>query len=328
MPTFITGATSSIGRVLVKSLAADGERMRILARPSSDRRGLDLPGVEFVYGDVTDADSVRSGMAGCEQVVHMAAVVGHQVPESEWWRVNRDGSRNVLQAAFDLGVKSMVQVSSLSVLGATAPGEVADERRPIDTSTYTNLYQKTKHAADEIAREFAAKGLPVKIVYPAFGYGCSWASSHPSMAETTLLRMAAGKPTAIMGSGTNRICMAYYKDTVQGIRLAHERGKAGDDYILGGPCPTWHEIWAAVAQVLGKQVPRRRVPLWLLKAVSETVRLVKGKPIFPSDFFDMVGCNWNLSSAKAQRELGWQPHTLLEGLTETWAEYQASGWKA
>ena len=95
--------------------------MRVMVRKSSDRSMLEFPEVTFVEGDVTDADAIRKGMAGCQNVTHMAAIVGHNVPEAEWWRVNQDGSRNVLQAAYELHVDSVVQVSSLSVLGFTQP---------------------------------------------------------------------------------------------------------------------------------------------------------------------------------------------------------------
>ena len=327
MKTFITGGTSSIGRVLIKQIAQQGEFARVLVRKSSNISGLELPGIEFVHGDVTEPDAVRKGMEGCQRVTHLAAIVGHNVPESEWWRVNRDGTRNVLEAARSAGIESMVQVSSISVLGYTEPGELADEWRPIDTSKYVSLYQKTKGAADDLAREVAAQGLSVKIVYPTFGYGCSFASSHPSMQDNTLLRMAAGKPTAIMGSGKNRLCLAYYRDTVQGIYLAHERGVPGEGYILGGENLTFPELWVVIGEILGKEPPKRRIPLWLLKSAMAISRAVGG-PSFPPDFFDMIGLNWNFNSAKAERELGWTPHTFREGMKETWAEYRAQGWKA
>jgi NAD+-dependent farnesol dehydrogenase len=327
MTTFITGGTSSIGRVLIKEMARRGAALRVLARHSSNCCGLELPGVEFVYGDVTDPDAVRRGMHGCEQVVHMAALVGHNLPEAEWWRVNRDGSRHVLQAAYELGVESMVLVSSISVLGFTRPGEVADERRPVDTTAYMNLYQKTKRAADDIALEFAGRGLNVKIVYPGFGYGCSWASSHPSLAEQTLLRMAAGKPVAIMGSGKNKLCPVYYKDTVQGILLAGEVGAPGEGYILTGETLTFPQIWQAVAQVLGNKPPTRHIPLALLKIIARLSRLFTGKSLFPPEFFEMIELNWDFCADKARRELGWQPHTFLDGMRETWADYQVSGFR-
>ena len=117
MTMFITGGTSSIGRVLIKKVSAKGTPMHVMVRQSSNRTILEFPGVTFVEGDVTDLNAVRKGMEGCQSVTHLAAIVGHNVPEAEWWRVNRDGSRNVLQAASDLHLDSAVQVSSLSVLG-------------------------------------------------------------------------------------------------------------------------------------------------------------------------------------------------------------------
>jgi nucleoside-diphosphate-sugar epimerase len=327
MKTFVTGGTSSIGRVLVKELSKQGQALRLLVRKSSRLDGLELPGVEFVEGDVNDAASLRAGMEGCGRVTHLAAIVGHNLPEETWWKVNRDGTRLVLEAARLAGVESMVQVSSIGVLGATTPGELADESRPIDPATHISLYQKTKFAADEVGREFAARGSPVKIVYPTFGYGCSRAGSHPSMHEQTLLRMASGKPVAVLGNGKNRLCLAYYKDTVAGIQLAHERGTPGQGYILGGENLTFPEIWAAIADLLGKPAPTRRVPLPILKGVATVIRLLTGKYPFPPEFFEMIACDWNYSSAKAERELGWKFHAFQDGIAETWAEYQAQGWK-
>lgn len=323
MPIFITGGTSSIGRVLIKRLAHEGQAMRVLVRPASDRRGVGLPIVEFVSGDVTDPASLKRGMEGCDRVIHMAAIVGYNVPAETWWKVNRDGTRAVLQAALDQQVKSMVQVSTVSVLGATASGEQADERRSIDLSSYTTLYQKTKRAADEMARSYVALGLPVKIVYPCFGYGCSWASSHPSMAEMTLLRLASGKPVVVMGSGKNILTLSYYKDTVQGILLALEKGADGRDYILGGPNLTFNEVWQGVGSILHKNPPRLHVPVSLLALAGRAANALTGKQFLPPDFLDMVALNWNYNSLRAQNKLGWKMTPFRSALAETWSEYQS-----
>lgn len=325
MTTFITGGTSSIGRVLIKELNRQGESMRVLVRASSRCDGLELPGVEFVNGDVTDPTSIVNGMKGCDCVTHLAAIVGGNSSEAEWWRVNREGTRNVLRAASELGVASMVQVSSLSVLGHTAPAETADESRPIRTELHANLYQKTKYAADEIAREFAGRGLPVKIVYPGFGFGCSFASSHQSMQDQTLLRMAAGEPLVIMGDGKNKLLLAYYNDTVEGIRLAHLHGRNGEGYILGNENLTFTEIWAAIARVLGKRPPTRRIPLALLKKISAISEALKHKAIFLQEFLEMVGLNWCFSNQKARQELGWLPFAFQEVVQKTWEAYLAAG---
>ena len=139
--------------------------------------------------------------------------------------------------------------------------------------------------------------------------------------------MATGKPVAIMGSGKNRICLSYYKDTIAGILLAHEKGKAGEGYILGNDNLTFKEIWVAVAKVLGNEPPRSRIPLPVLRLISTANHVFTGKFIFPSDFFDMIGFNWCFSNRKAMEQLGWQPRSFYDGLKETWEEYQNQGWK-
>jgi farnesol dehydrogenase len=327
MTLFVTGATSSIGQVLVRKLGGDNEKVKVLVRKSSNLKALNFPSVQFVYGDVTDYETVLEGMQGCESVVHMAAIVGHNVPEETWWKVNRDGSRNVLKAAKETGVQSMVQVSTISVLGPTQPGETADENHLVDPGQYFNLYQKTKRAADDIARQFAEDGLRVMIVYPCFGYGFSSASSHPSMHETTLLRMASGKPVAIFGNGQNRLSVSYYDDTVQGILLVMQKGQSGEGYILNGDCLTFNQIWIEIARAIGKKPPTRHIPIELLKFGNAAYSLFRGKPLFPGDFFEMIGYDWCYSSEKAQSSLGWQPTRFHEGIQLTWAAYQQNGWK-
>lgn len=325
MTHFITGATSSIGKILVREALARGENVRAFVRRTSCREGLEVPGVEFALGDVTDYGSLLAGMRGASRVTHLAAAVGADIPEAEWWSITRDGAANVLRAAGELGVASFVGVSSLSVLGDTAPGELRDETGLPDPASYSGIYQRTKRAADDLVRAAAASGFKASIVYPGFGYGCSSAQSHASMAEMTLLRMARGEPVGILGSGRNRIALAYYRDTARGVLLAHEKGKPGEGYILTNGNYSFPEIWEAIASVLGRKAPRRRIPLPVLGAVSSLGKLLTGKPVFGGDFLDMVSKDWNFSNEKARRELGFRPMGLLESLEETWREYREAG---
>jgi len=325
MTTFITGGTSSIGRIMVKQLSDQGEPLKVLVRSSKRKDLLPFPGIEFIEGDVSNPESLVLGMRGCDKVTHMAAVVGGNTPESVWYAVNVEGTRNVLEAARLSGVKSYVQVSSLSVLGHTQPGECADESRPIDPRLHTTLYQKTKYAADQIALEYAANDLAVKIVYPGFGFGCSSASSHASMQEQTLLRMARGEPTAIMGSGKNRVLLAYYNDTSSAISLAHQNGKVGESYILGNESLTFPQIWQGIAAVLGKETPKRKMPIAMLRMISFIATLRGQEAILTQDFLEMISFDWCFSSQKARTELGWQPLSYLDAMTKTWQAYQAQG---
>ena len=271
-----------------------------------------------MYGDVTDYGSVRQGMQGCSRGnSHGLAVVGASLPEEDWWHINRDGSRNVLQAAHEQGLAGMVQVSTLSVLGSTQPGETGDESRPIDPALHVNLYQKTKFAADEIARDYAAKGLPVKIVYPGFGFGCSFASSHPSLQDQTLLRMAGGvkKPPSWETVKTG-LCLAYYNDTVAGINLAHQVGKPGEGYILGNENLTSRRYGRPLLSYWAKNRPKEHIPLSLLRDHFLHNRKLRGRPVFPQDFLGMVALNWCFSCQKARDELGWQPKSFADAISE------------
>lgn len=321
MRYFVSGATSSIGRVLVKELYARGETVNALVRKTS--RNLDdirFSGVEFIYGDVNDIESIENGMKGCERVCHLAAMVGSDSPDDQWWKVNKEGTQNVIQAAIKNDVRSYVQVSSISVLMPTQIGEMADESRTVDTTQYFNIYQKTKRAADDEVRN-ACNKLSAKIVYPGYGYGYSFASSHPGMTDQTLLRMAANKPAAIMGSGKNRLFISYYSDTAKGIILTHENGIAGDDYILGNGNYTLPQIWNVIASILGKEPPKRRVPIDMLKTINSIKKMISGKTLFPQDFFDMVGRDWCFSNEKAKRILKFEPGSFEKTMTETWLEW-------
>jgi dihydroflavonol-4-reductase len=325
MTTFITGGTSILGRVMVRELVRQGEAVRVLVRPNSNRAGLELPGVEFIRGEIGDVVAVRKGITGCDRVCHVAAL-GPQAAEADLWRVNRDGSRNVLQAALDLRVSSVVQVSSLVALGPTRLGEEGDEGHSAAAGRYYSLFQATRRAADDLAREFALKGLPVKLVYPGFGYGSVRVVRPSPLTEQTLLRLAAGKPAVVVGSGRNHISPAYYKDTVQGITLAHSRGQTGEGYILAGESVTLPQLWEAVADVLGKSLHPRRLPLWLAQVGRGLMQPANGPGAFSADFLAMAGRDWNFSTEKATHDLGWRPRTLRDGMAEAWEEFQAMGW--
>jgi nucleoside-diphosphate-sugar epimerase len=283
---------------------------------------LELPGVEFIRGDITDYVAVRKGITGCDRVCHLAAVSCTHASSAEAWRVNRDGTRHVLQAAYELRVASVVPVSSVVVLGRVKPGELADETRPVNPAALTSLYQRSKAAGDELAREYAAKGLPVKQVYTAFGYGAAPRVGQPGFAEQALLQMAGGKPVARIGNGKSRISLTHTRDLALGIGLAHEHGRAGEAYILSSENLTLPEAWAILAEIVGKAPPAQRQPLWLARTRSSLERSLTGESLFAAEFYAMLADNWNFNGWKARVELGWQPRTFQEGMAQVWAEWQ------
>jgi nucleoside-diphosphate-sugar epimerase len=316
MTTFITGATTSLGRVLVRELVRQGEAVRLLVQTETNRFGLELPSVAFIRGEITDAVSVRKGITGCDHVCHLLDAPDG-INETALWRIQREGTRNVLQAAQDLHVSSIVQVSSVAVLGPTHGDDAAGESH--ENAHSVNLtWVKTQLAANEIARDYAAKGVPVKVVYPGVGYGFVRPPGNSGLAEHTLLRLATGKSAIIPGKGRNRLPVAYFKDTVQGIMLAHERGRPGEGYLLVGETPRWSELWQSVSEVLSKPAPTRNTPLFWAKLTNA----------LPSEYLELAGRDWHFDSKKARQELGWLPHSWHDGIAETWEEYQAIGFGA
>jgi nucleoside-diphosphate-sugar epimerase len=130
--------------------------------------------------------------------------------------------------------------------------------------------------------------------------------------------VATGKPAIIPGKGRNHLPVAYFKDTVKGIALAHERGQRGEGYLLVGESPTWIELWQTVSEVLGKPALTRNTPLFWAKLTNA----------FPTDLLDLAGSDWHFDSTRAKEELGWQPLSWRDGLAESWEEYQALGFGA
>jgi nucleoside-diphosphate-sugar epimerase len=316
MTTFITGATTSLGRVLVQELVRQGEAVRLLVQIESNRFGLELPGVAFIRGEITDAVAVRKGITGCDRVCHLLEPPG-ATNDAAFWRAQAEGTRNVMQASLDLHVNSVVQVSSVAVLGPTRSEEAADEAHM--AAGRVNLdWVKTQQAANDIALDYAAKGLPVKLVYPGIGYGYVRSPGNGGLAEQTLLRMATGKAAVVPGKGRNRLPVTYFKDTAQGITLAHERGRAGEGYLLIGETPTWSELWQSVSELLGKPAPARNTPLFWAKLTNA----------LPAHLLEFASHDWHYDSEKARHELGWRPLSWHDGLTKTWEEYQVMGFGA
>lgn len=202
---------------------------------------------------------------------------------------------------------SVVLVHSLTVLGPTQGDEARDESAITSASP-----------VEALVREYAEKGPAVKVVYPGIGYGCVRAPGQGGLAEHTLLRLAAGKPLPIPGSGRNHLALGYFKDTVQGILLAHLHGRAGQSYILTGEAVTWAELLEMAAQIAGQAAPQRRLPLWWLRL----------RRVLPAEVLAWAGNEWRYRSDKARLELGWRPLSVQDALAETWEEYQALGWGA
>jgi dihydroflavonol-4-reductase len=307
----VTGGTGFVGANLVRELLADGDHVRVLARPGGDRRALEGCDVEIAEGDLLDSASVRRAVAGVERVFHVAADYRLWAPDpAALFRANVDGTRHVLEAAVAAGVERIVYTSTVGALGIPKDGTPGDERTPVSLADMVGPYKASKFVAEEVAREFAARGAPVIIVNPSAPVG-PW-DVKPTPTGQMIVDFLRGKMLGSLDTGLN---VVHVRDVARGHILAAQRGRPGERYVLGHVNLTLLEIFQTLARLTGLAAPRFRVPYavaWLAAAGMEGVaRLTGGTPAVPLTAVRMARKRMFFSADKAVRELG-LPQTPVE----------------
>jgi len=325
MKIFLTGGTGFLGKRLVARLVEAGHEVRALVRrlppTGADSRQGGMPaGVTFIVGDVTDAASLNRGAEGCDAIVHSAALVKMWVRDrSQFDRVNVDGLRLALEAGRRAGVGRILYTSSFIALGPT-DGRVADESWVHAPGGHHNDYERTKAAADLVAREAADAGAPLVIVYPGVVYGAGELTDGSLMTRTIRDFMNRRVP-GFLGSGDQRICYAFIDDVVEGHLMALERARPGSRYILGGQNANYHDLFAMLAKLTGAPVPTRHLPFWLMGAAGKLMRwraaLTGIEPIITDEVIEIYRHDWAYSSDRAVADLGYRITPLEEGLRRT-----------
>lgn len=313
MRALVTGATGFLGSHLARRLADRGDVVRVLVRPTSDRRRLDGLPLELVEGDVTDAASVERALADVDLVFHTAALVqfGPSDP-SQLQQVNVQGTRNVVGGAAARDILA-VHVSSVAALGPTGPD-------PVDESwwypgTPVGAYETTKRDAHLYVRELASAGKPVRIGSPGgiYGYGD----------ESTLAKL-------IRAFVLYPLLVGYMPDLVQSVvnvddcadallRIA-DAGADGEEYLISAQAVTFRQWFEAIAAGAGRRPPLAYVPTGLVRGsrrpASSVARWVHANPQKLSEMIETATCHRSFSGDKLRRELGWNPRSLRDGMTE------------
>jgi len=320
MRLFLTGGTGFLGKRVAAGLAAAGHEVRALVRPAPATFRKMPERVIAVSGDVTDLPSLERGAQGCDAIVHLAALVKMWVPDRrDFDRVNVEGLKNILEVGRRAGVRRILYTSSFIALGPT-DGSVADESWVHSPTGHHNDYERSKAAADLVARAEAERGAPLITLYPGVVYGAGELTDGSLMTKTVRDFMQ-GRVPGFLGSGEQRICYAFIDDVVEGHRLALEHGRIGRGYILGGTNATYHEVYALLAALTGRPLPRRHIPFWLMEAVGRILRwrarLTGSPPFITDEVIRIYRHDWAYSSARAVAELGYRMTPLDDGLRRT-----------
>ncbi len=297
MKALVTGASGFVGANLVRALLQKNYKVRALVRPSSSLRTLQGLDVELVQGDVRDPDSLYKAMEGCPLVFHAAALYAFNVrPRTLLYEVNVEGTRNVLEAALQRGVERVVHTSSVAALGGTRSNEPLDER--VEEPWLVGDYQRSKYQAENVAREFASKGLPVVIVNPSMPVGPY--DGKPTPSGRVIVDFLNRKMPAYVNT---RLNVVDVEAVALGHILAVEKGKAGERYILGGENLTLEQLLGKLSQITGLPAPKVKLPYGLLLLFAALGTLV-GSSRLNGESWRMARFHPYVRSEKAARELG------------------------
>jgi dihydroflavonol-4-reductase len=325
-PVLVTGASGFVGSAVARALIAAGRRVRVLLRPSSDRRNVADIDVELRYGDLSDGETLAAAVAGCGALYHVAADYRLWVRDpTSMYAANVDGTVRLMAAAQEAGVERIVYTSSVATLGLLPGGAAADETTPSRLSDMIGHYKRSKFLAEEaVTRMVAENGLPAVIVNPSTPVGPR--DRKPTPTGRLIIEAASGRMPAFVDTGLN---LVHVDDVAAGHLLAERQGRIGERYILGGENLTLAAILREIALLCGRRLPRVSLPIgavWPVAVAAELVGRLRGRePFVTLDGLRMARKKMFFASTKAEGALGYRARPAAEGLADAIRWFRAAG---
>ena len=328
MNIFVSGATGYIGNNLVKRLAAEGHVIHALCRSSGKAHLLAHPNIIIFDGDINSYPAVLEAMAGCRQAYHLAAFARVWAKDPAiFYKINVEGTKNVLDAAREARVEKIVFTSTAGVLGPSASKPVSESDKRI--GDVMNEYEDSKTKAALLCTNYyKTYGMHIITVNPPRVYGPGVESE--SNAVTRLLKFfIKGKWRIMPGDGTKTGSYVHVDDVVNGHILSMEKGRAGERYILSGVNASYKDFFALAMKLSGKQTRLFNFPVWLMIFCSYCflawTKISGQPPLLTPKWVRKYLYDWSLSCEKAQKELGYSYRSLEEGLAQTIAWVKQGG---
>ena len=327
MKCFVTGATGFLGSHVARQLLKQGAELRLLVRPTSRTDNIDGLPLERVIGDLRDVASLKRGMDGCEYVFHVAADYRlWSVNGQELYDSNVDGTRNILKAARESGARRVVYTSSVATMGFGDNGRMTNESTPVTLANMIGDYKRSKFMAEQLVLGAARGGQDVVVVNPTTPIGER--DIKPTPTGRIVVDFLKRKFPAYVDTGLNLVDVI---DCADGHLLAMEKGVPGERYILGGENLTLKQILDKLAAITGLPSPSIRMPYAVAYATGVVDTLVTGKmrqrePRVTLDSVRMGRKKMFVTSAKAERELGWNPAPVDAALRRAVDWFRANGY--
>ncbi len=308
--TLLTGGAGLVGARVARLLAQRGDELRLTVRPSTRLDNLDFE-YEAVRCDILDRQAVRRALRGVDRVFHIAGLTSLRASPRELFRVNAGGTRIVLEEALRADVERVVHTSSVAAIGPAPRGAVADERQLFPADGCALAYAQAKREAEVQALRLAAHGLPVVIVNPAFVLG---AGDYTRSSTELVRRFLRREIQAYVDGAVNVVDVG---DVARGHLLADEHGQNGERYILGNRNFTLDRLFTDLGRLSGVEPPTLKLPLPAALALARVAESLPGRPPFTVTEVRASAQWWAYSSAKAKRELGYDPGHHEDPLAST-----------
>lgn len=320
---YVTGSTGFLGVNLVHALVEDGWHVIALRRRSSNTRDLNPLDIEQVEGDVLDLESLRRTLpAKVDAVFNVAA-------DTSMWsrlnerqnRINIDGTRNIVQAALEKKVGRFIHTSSIGAFG-NIHGPVISESTPSRGREAQINYYRSKYFSELEVDKGLAQGLDAVILNPAQIVGRFDYHYTPQMFDSLRRGLMPGMPRGSMVLG-------HARDYAHAHVAAFSKGRTGERYILGGVHASFHEVFSVIGELVNRNVPARPLPPVALNCIAYLLEkvslLTRQEPMLTREKVFLLNHPLRVSSAKAERELGFTTCSLQEMFSDCYRWMQQAG---
>ena len=327
MKVFLTGATGFVGSHVARELAGKGADLRLLIRKTSRLENLAGLNAETVTGDLREPESLRSGIRGCDAVMHVAADYRLWVRDPKtMYAANVDGTRELLRIAREEQVPRVVYTSSVATMGFQRDGTIVDENTPVSLDAMVGHYKRSKFLAEQEAIKAARAGQSVMILNPTTPIGPN--DLKPTPTGRIIVDFLNRKFPAYVDTGLNLVDVS---EVARAHAVGLERGTPGERYILGGENLTLKQILDKMSAITGLPSPTMKVPhsvAMIFAFFDETITgKLRGKePRATVEAVRMGRKKMFASSAKAERELGFRAVPIYQALRAAIDWFRAHGY--
>ncbi len=321
-PVLVTGASGFVGWHVARMLLEQGAMVHALVRPGSGVPGLP---VRIFEGDLRDARTVQQAILGCSAVFHVAADYRLWARDAqEMFETNVRGTSQLVELASIEQVRRFVYTSTVGCIGIPDDG-IGDESTPVNLKDMAGAYKQSKYLAEEVVLRLAKQGFPAVIVNPTAPVGVR--DAKPTPTGKVIVDFLRGKMPAFIDTGLNIVDV---EDVARGHLLACEYGTPGERYILGSENLTMREILETLSEISGRPAPKMQIPYPVAMGfarMSTAWAAISGKPPrAPIDAVRMAKKKMFVSSAKAERQLGYRPGTARNALANAVRWYRENGY--